>query len=68
MRNSPIYATASTSISNLTPLYYIFNYIYIKNPFNLNFVLLNRLIKNILTFIDPILLILTSKATLLLYN
>jgi len=50
MRNSFIYATASTYINNLVPLYCIFNYIYIKNLFNFNFIPLNYLIKGILTF------------------
>jgi len=68
VRNSPIYTTAFININNLAPLYCIFKHIYIRNPFNLNFVSLNYLIKNILTFIAPILLILTSKATLLPYN
>jgi len=68
VRNNPIYATAFTNISNLTPLYYIFNHIYTKNLFNLKFILLNRLIKSILTFIDRTLLILTFKTTLLPYN
>jgi len=66
--NSPIYAIASTYISNLVPLYYIFNYIYIKNPFNFNFVLLNHLIKSILTFINFILFSLILKAASLPYN
>jgi len=68
VRNNLIYTTASVNISNLTFLCCIFNYIYIKNLFNLNFVLLNRLIKGILTFIDPILLIFTFRAILLPYN
>jgi len=55
MRNNPIYTTASTNINNFTPLLYTFIYIYIGNLFNLNFVPLNRLIKDILTFIVPIL-------------
>jgi len=42
--------------------------IYIKNPFSFNFILLNYLIKSILTFISPTLLILISKAVLLLYS
>ena len=54
MRNSPIYATAFTNISNLIPLFYIFNLIYIKNSFNFNFNLLNHLIKGILTLRVPI--------------
>jgi len=68
VRNSPIYATALANINNLTPLCRIFNHIYIKNLFNLDFILLNRSIKGILTFINPTLLILTFKAALLLYN
>jgi len=56
MRNNPVYATASASISNLDSLLYTFIRIYMRNPFNLDFVLLNRLIKGILTFINPILL------------
>jgi len=68
VRKSPIYTTASTNINNLTPLFYIFIHIYIKNPFNFNFILLNRLIKDILTFIVPTTLIFTSKTVLLLYS
>jgi len=68
VRNSPIYTTASTNISNLVPLFYIFIYIYIKNPFNFNFILLNYLIKDILTFIVSTTLIFTSKAALLPYS
>jgi len=60
MRNNPIYATVSASINSFTPLFYIFIYIYIKNPFNLDFVLLNRSIKDILTFIVFILFSLLS--------
>jgi len=56
MRNNPVYTTVLTNISNFTPLFYIFIYIYIRNPFNLNFILLNYLIKSILTFIIFILL------------
>jgi len=51
MRNNPIYTTILTSINNFTFLFYTFIYIYIKIPFNFNFILLNYLIKNILTFI-----------------
>jgi len=68
MRNNPIYTTALADISNFTPLFYIFIYIYIKNPFNLDFVLLNCLIKGILIFIIFILLNLSSQTTLLSYN
>jgi len=68
VRNSPIYTTAFINISNLTPLYYIFNHIYIRNPFNLDLILLNGLIKSILIFINPILLILISRTILLLYS
>jgi len=50
----------SANINNFTPLLYTFIYIYIKNPFNLDFILLNHLIKNILTFIIPILFSLLS--------
>jgi len=56
VRNNPIYTTASTSINNFNLLFYIFIHIYIKNPFNLDFILLNYSIKGILTFIDFILL------------
>ena len=55
IRNNPIYTTTSANISNFAPSLYTFIYIYIKNPFNLDFVPLNRLIKSILTFIVPIL-------------
>jgi len=68
VRKSPIYTTASININNFTPLFYTFIYIYIKNIFNFNFILLNRLIKNILTFIIPIILIFMSKAILLPYS
>jgi len=68
MRKSPIYITMSTNINNLIPLFYIFNLIYIKNPCSFNFILLNHLIKNILTFIASIALIFTSKAILLPYS
>jgi len=60
MRNNPIYTTALTNISSFMFLFYTFIYIYIKNPFSLDFVLLNRLIKDILTFITPILFSLLS--------
>ena len=68
MRKSLIYATASINISNLTFLFYTFIYIYIKNPFNFNFILLNRLIESILTFIVPTISIFISKAALLPYS
>jgi len=68
MRNSPIYTTTSTYIGSLVPLCYIFNHIYAKNPFNFNFILLNRSIKNILTFINPISFNLALRAALLPYN
>jgi len=42
--------------------------IYVRNPFNLDFILLNCLIKGILTFIDPILLSLLSWTALLPCN
>ena len=63
MRNSPIYTTASININNFIPLFYIFIYIYIKNPFNLNFVSLNHLIKGILAFKVSTMLTFASKAT-----
>ena len=68
MRNSPAYTTASTYINNLVPLYYIFSYIYRRNPFNFNFILLNHLIKIFLTFINPILFNFVLKAALLPYS
>ena len=68
MRKSPIYATTSTNINNLIPLFCIFSFIYTKNPFNFNFIKLNYLIKNILTFIASIALIFIFKIILLLYN
>ena len=46
--------TQSNNTSNLAPLYRIFIYIYIRNPFNLFLNLLKRLISGILTFIIPI--------------
>jgi len=63
VRNSPIYTTASININNFIPLFYIFIYIYIKNPFNLNFVSLNHLIKGILAFKVSTMLTFASKAT-----
>jgi len=63
-----MYTTASTNINNFIPSFYTFIYIYIRNPFSLNFVLLNYLIKGILTFINFILLSFTSQTALLLYN
>jgi len=68
MRNSPIYTTASTSINNLILLFCIFSLIYIRIPFNFNLILLNYLIKSILTFKVSIASILASKAALLLYS
>jgi len=68
MRNNPIYATASTSINNFTPSLYTFIYIYAKNPFNFNFVLLNRLIKGILIFMVPTTLIFAFRTALLPYS
>jgi len=68
VRSNPIYTTASTSINNFIPLFYTFIYIYIKNPFNLNFIPLNRSIKGILTFINFILLSLASQTTLSPYG
>jgi len=68
MRNNPTYATASANISNFTPLFYTFIYIYIRNPFNLNFIPLNRSIKGIVIFIIFILFNLLSQTTLLPYN
>jgi len=66
VRKSPIYTTVSTNINNLTPLLYIFIHIYIKNPFNFNFIPLNYLIKGILIFMVPITSIFISKTALLL--
>jgi len=68
VRNNLPYTTASANINNFIPSLYTFIYIYIKNPFNLNFIPLNRSIKGILTFINFILLSLSSQTTLLLYN
>jgi len=64
VRNNSIYTTASTGINNFNPLFYIFIYIYTRNPFNLNFVPLNCSIKNILTFINFILSNFASQTTL----
>jgi len=50
-----MYTIASININIFIPLLYIFIYIYIKNPFNFYFILLNRLIKGILIFINFIL-------------
>jgi len=68
VRKSPIYTTTSTNINSFTFLFYTFIYIYIKNSFNLNFIPLNRLIKDILTFIVLTTSILMSKTILLLYS
>jgi len=68
MRNSFVYITMSTNISNFAPLLSTFIYIYIRNPFNFNFILLNRLIEGILTFVVPTTLIFIFKTTLLLCN
>jgi len=68
VRNSPIYITVSTNINNLVPLFRTFSFIYIKNPFHFNFIPLNYLIKDILTFITLIALIFTSKTALLFYS
>jgi len=67
MRNNPIYTTTSTNISNLIPLFRTFSFIYIKNPFNFIFILLN-LIKGILTLIVPITLFFIFRAALLPYS
>jgi len=58
----------STSINNFTSSLCTFIYIYIKNPFNLDFILLNHLIKSILTFIIFILFSLLLQTTLSPYN
>ena len=68
MRNNSIYAIASTNFNNFIFLFYTFIYIYTKNPFNLNFIPSNHLIKDILTFINFILLSLTLQTTLLPYS
>jgi len=68
VRNNPTYTTTSASVSNFNPLLYTFIHIYAKNLFNLNFIPLNRLIKGILTFINPILLSLSSQTALSPYN
>jgi len=60
MRNSLVYTTALANINIFNLLLCTFIYIYIKNPFNLDFVPLNRSIKGILTFINPMLLNLLS--------
>jgi len=49
-------------------LLYTFIHICARNLFNLDFIPLNRSIKGILTFINPILLSLLSQTTLSLYN
>jgi len=64
VRNNPIYTTASASISNLDPSAHTFILIYTRNPFNFNFILLNCLIKNILTFIVFILFSFSSQTAL----
>jgi len=64
VRNNPAYTTALASVSNLDPLACTFILIYIRNPFNFNFILLNRSIKGILTFIAFILFSFTSQVAL----
>jgi len=68
VRNNPIYTIAATNINNLVPLFYTFSFIYIKNSFNFNFILLNCLIKGILTLIVLTTLIFIFKTVLLLYS
>jgi len=68
MRNSPTYTTTLTSINNFAPLLCTFIYIYIKNPFSLKFILLNRSIKGILIFIIFILLNLLLQTVLSPYS
>jgi len=63
-----MYITASTSINNLVPLFRIFNLIYTRNPFNFDFIPLNRLIKGILTLIVPTTSIFAFRTILLPYN
>ena len=52
-------------MGNLAPLYRIFIRIYIRNPFSLFLVPLKRLISSILTFVNPMSLILTLSPILL---
>jgi len=68
VRNNFIYTTASTNISNLIPLFYTFNFIYIRNLFNFNFILLNYLIKNFLILIALITSIFAFRVILLFCN
>jgi len=60
MRNNPIYTTVLTNINNFVSSLCTFIHIYIKNLFNLDFILLNHSIKGILTFIIFILFSLLS--------
>ena len=64
VRNNPIYTTQSAIIGNFTPLYLIFSFIQVRNPFSLDFSPLNLLTNGILTFIIPILLSLFSSKVL----
>ena len=64
MRNNPIYTTALAGVSSFAPSLYTFICIYARNPFNLDFVLLNHSIKGILTFIIFILLSLSLQTAL----
>jgi len=68
VRNNPTYTTASASINNLNPSAYTFIFICVRNPFNFNFVPLNRSIKGILAFIIFILFSLLSQTALSPYS
>jgi len=68
MRNNPTYTTTLANVNNFAPLLCTFIYIYIKNPFSLDFILLNHSIKGILIFIVPILFNLLFQTILLLCN
>ena len=60
VKNNPAYTTWSTTIGNFTLLCLIFSFIWIKNPLNLAFLLLNFSTNGVFTLVIPILLILFS--------
>ena len=68
IKNSPVYATWSTTNNNFTPSCLIFSFIQVKNPLNLAFSPLNFLINGIFILVIPILLILFSNTCLLLVS
>src|SRR5580692_9858419 len=65
IKNSPVYATWSTTIGNFTPLCLIFSFIWVKNPLNLAFLSLNLSINGIFILNIPISVILFFNTCLL---